>query len=191
MQTQALIILDHVLKQPFSALGTIERNIETKFIYFVLCALDWHPVEDIAFCFHIPKTKIGEPAKAAHAADFALKDEKGLCVVGDAKSSSVTKAAWNRGILQVRRYQEVLGTPLAFLTSGDRWCVFGAQGAVIDDFRIEDLDGRTGMALVDRLKPNLGKGKCVSGQVVDTHVWRYGLCPPEYYAPNKTLKRTP
>ena len=175
MKDQSLTILDRVLNNPQPVLGSVERNTEIKVVLFTLCALGWDPVSEIAFAFQIWRQKV-PPAKAAQAADFVLQDGIGLCAVGEAKHWGAKDPAWDRGLKQIRRYQEALHTPRAFLTSGNRWHVFDESGSDLVDFTIDDLESKTARSLVDRLTPFLGKGK-FAGQTVDPETWQYGLCP--------------
>jgi hypothetical protein len=188
MRDHSLTILDRVLEQPVPALGSIERNTEIKLVFFTLCALGWDPVDDIAFAFQISTKNLHGTAKAAHAADFALRDDKGLCAIGEAKHWGAKELSWAQGLKQVRRYQEALKTPLAFITCGNRWCVLDESGSIALELHIEDLPKPRAGELVNRLAPFLEKGACKKGQVTDPNVWRYGLCPPLYYAHNKATR---
>jgi hypothetical protein len=178
MRDHSLTIIDRVLKQPVPVLGSIERNTEIKLVLFTLCALGWDPIDDIAFAFQISTKNLHGTAKAAHAADFALRDNIGLCAIGEAKHWGVKGLSWARGLNQVRRYQDALKTPLAFITCGNRWCVFGESSLLVDDFSIDELPTPKAIPLVNRLARFLAKGACLKGQVMDPDIWRYGLSPP-------------
>ncbi|MHC4342813.1 MAG: hypothetical protein ACYSX0_21690 [Planctomycetota bacterium] len=121
-------LLQQALDAPDTCLGTVERNTEIKTIYFALWALGWNPVRDIALGFHIPRTKLGEGAKAAHAADFALRDSVGLCAIGEAKHWFVGERAWDNALPQIQRYQRAIKTPRAFLSCGRWWLVLNEDG---------------------------------------------------------------
>jgi hypothetical protein len=175
MEEHALQIIDRVFTDPEEVLGTIERNTEIKVALFVLCALGWDVAKDMAFAFQIRRGTI-DGAKAAHAADFALRDEQGLCAIGEVKHWQVPDIGWARGLVQVQRYQRALGTPRAFLTCGRRWVILDPSGLVLQDVRMRDAVA-SAAGLIAALKPFLGKG-CIDGQVADTTIWRYGLSPP-------------
>jgi len=175
MKGHALAIVDRAITNPRDALGTIERNTEIKVVLFVLCALGWDVASDLSFAFQIKRATL-DGAKAANAADFALKDDLGLCAIGEAKQWGVDDRGWDRGLAQVKRYQRALGTPRAFLTCGKRWIVLDQSQNVADDIRV---DKRTpnATALVARLEPFLGKGR-IEGQVTNAGLWHYGVSPP-------------
>lgn len=142
---------------------------------FVLCALGWDIVTDIAFAFQIHRSTF-RYAGAAKAADFALKDDQGLCAIGEAKQWDVTKLKWENGFMQIKEYQQALGTPRAFLTCGKRWVVLDEHGNISLDVSIDERV-RDATGLVARLEPFLGKGR-FGGQVTNRHRWSYGISPP-------------
>jgi predicted type IV restriction endonuclease len=168
------IVLDaheRALQAPEKFLGTVERNTEVKTAYLALWALGWDPIEDIALGFHIARSKLGEDAKMAQAADFALRDEIGLCAIGEAKQWFMDENAWSRGIDQLRRYQKAVPVPRAFLTCGRRWLVLDEAGRMLID-----VEGTNSRPLIETLRPHVGKGN-VSGQLRDGGTWDYGINP--------------
>jgi hypothetical protein len=163
--------LDAVFRSPERCVGTVERNTEIKVVLPILVALGWNIAKDIALCFQIDRRKIGTGARAAHAADFALRTPRGLVGIGEGKQWYAGSAAWADGEAQVRRYQQALGLPRAFLTTGRRWLVLGANGeALIDKQRLEPE------LLIADLRPVLAR-KSVPEAANSRESWDYGLRP--------------
>jgi len=173
-------LLQLALDRPDSYLGTVERNTEIKAIYFALWAIGWNPIQDIALGFHIPRSKLGDRAKAAHAADFALRDSIGLCAIGEAKHWFIGDKAWTNAISQIRRYQSAVNTPRAFLSCGFRWLVLDENSEVTLDTRDRDAQ-----ALIEELRPVLGPNG-MKNQVNDPAVWDYGIRPSSQRAIRQT-----
>ncbi len=163
--------LQRALEAPEKFLGTVERNTEIKSVYLALWALGWDPVEDIALGFHIHREKIEPEAKAAVAADFALRDEIGLCAIGEAKQWFANEKTWSEAIDQLRRYQKAIPVPRAFLTCGRRWLVLDETGALL-----VDVESTNSGQLIDTLRPHIGKGN-VQKQLRDESIWNYGINP--------------
>jgi len=151
--------------EPWSATLKSRRSISP------VWALGWNPIRDIALGFHIPRAKLDGGAKAANAADFALRDDIGLCAIGEAKHWFIGDKAWNNAIAQARRYQSAVGTPRAFLSCGARWIILNEAGDVT-----LDIEGTNAVSLVAQLQPILGPGT-MSGQVANSAVWDYGIRP--------------
>jgi len=163
--------LNAIFERPERYLGTVEANVEVKVVLPFLIRLGWNVTLDIALCFQIERTKIGEGARAAHAADFALRKEDGLVAVGEVKQWHAGTSAWADGEAQVRRYQRALRLPRAFLTTGQRWLVLGAAGEVLFDRASSEP-----ATLIRELGPVLGPGSIpdTSSEEAD---WAYGLRP--------------
>src|SRR5690349_12591541 len=113
-----LPMLDRAFQMPAEVLGTVERNTEIKIGLFTLWALGWDPVEDIACAAQIPRQKCGPTAKAAHAADFLVRDGENVCIIGEAKHWQASEKQWDQGVKQLHRYRKAIGVPAAFLTTG-------------------------------------------------------------------------
>lgn len=164
-------LLQLALDTPDTCLGTVERNTEIKIVYFALWALGWNPIRDIALGFHIPRSKLGEGAKAAHAADFALRDDVGVCAIGEAKHWFIGEKAWKNVISQIERYQRAVKTPRAFLSCGSRWLVLNEDGRATLDIRDTNAE-----SLIEQLRPVLGPSS-MKNQIDDPAVWGYGIRP--------------
>lgn len=171
MKIDRIELLDQIFANPKKYLGTIERNTEIKVVYLILQALGWNPVQDTALAFQIPRKKVGEIARAAHAVDFALRDAVGLCALGEAKQWFIRDKEWAVAVNQIKRYQTAVRAPRAFLSCGWRWIIFDEAGK--ESHRIE---GKKAPLLIEKLKPLLGKGT-IPNQLDDKSIWEYGMCP--------------
>ena len=172
MKIDRIELLDQIFANPKKYLGTIERNTEIKVVYLILQALGWNTVEDIALAFQIPRKKVGEIAKAAHAVDFAVRDAVGLCALGETKQWFIRDKEWAVAVNQIKRYQTAVHAPRTFLSRGWRGVIFDVSGKEI--YQVEEKSKVT--ALIEKLKPLLGKG-CIPNQLSDESIWEYGLCP--------------
>ncbi|MBI4820317.1 MAG: hypothetical protein HY791_28890 [Deltaproteobacteria bacterium] len=124
-------ILQRCLEDPNNSVGGVERNTEQKFILLTLAELGWDIADQLAFNFQIQKELVSEGALASVAADVVARDSVGLCLVGEVKSWRVGEEA-KGGLIahrgQLRRYTDALCPARSFLTSGQRWIVFGPEG---------------------------------------------------------------
>lgn len=165
-----LDVIQRIFEDAEDSLGTIERNTEVKVVFLVLWELGWDPVHEIALCFHIPRSRVRPPAKAAVAADLALRDELGLCGIGEVKQWCYKKD-WANAERQISRYRDALEVPLAFVTRGRRWTVWECD-------KRHDFDNPSAPALIQELRAVLGR-RCVNvARRPDADkVWRFGLNP--------------
>jgi hypothetical protein len=159
------------LDAPERLLGTVERNTEIKTAYLALWVLGWDPVEDVAFGFHVAPTEPGVRANKTRAADLVLRDQVGLCAIGEVKHWFSDDKDWSIGIEELRRYQRAVPVPRAFLTCGRRWLILDEDGHMLID-----VEGKDSRKLIEVLRPHLGKGS-IDGQLRDRRAWNYGINP--------------
>jgi hypothetical protein len=174
MERQLIETIDRAFREPETALGGGERNVEIKIVFLVLWALGWDPVKDVFLGFQIPKEKIGDRAEASHAADFVLRgDQDRVCVVGEAKEWFIDEKGkrWEEGIRQIERYTKALPVSRAFLACGKKWRIIDANLGVLDEF--EPKDARV---LIERLRPCIGKEQVKDkGGLYTAKNWQLGL----------------
>ncbi len=153
---------------PETSLGTIERNTEMKVVFLMLWELGWDPVLEIAGCFQIRRESFEPASRSALAVDVALRDNLGLCAIGEIKQWFDDD--WPKGRSQLLRYQSSLKVPRAFLTCGWKWTVF-ADG---EPRTFENR--RDAAALIGDLKDVLGAG-AINRTPRPEALWKYGMCP--------------
>lgn len=156
-------------------LGTSERNIEIKVILPMLCELSWEPTRDISWCFQIDRFTCKPPAEASLAADLALRDDIGLCAVGEIKywDAGQKEKDWAKAVAQARQYQLALAAPRAFISCGWRWTILDEHGNLADEFKEMNVE-----LLLKKLKPFLARG-LITNQVRDHSVWKFGVRPSD------------
>jgi hypothetical protein len=161
-------VIQRAFDAPSTSLGTVERNTEIKVVFLMLWELGWDPVNKIATCFQIRRDSFKPPAKAALAADPALRDDFGLCAIGEVKQWY--DSDWPKAEEQLRRYQSSLMLPRAFLTCGWKW-------TVLTESESHHFENRNDAALLlDNLRALLGAG-LINKTAREQDLWRYGLCP--------------
>lgn len=115
-------ILANCFNHPPNTLGRSEDSVLIKVVFMLLWDLGWDPVNQIMLGFEVPKERMGTDQKAAVVPDIVVADRTGIYLVGEVKHWYTNLS--NTHLEQVRRYQQALGGPRAFLTNGHHWVIF-------------------------------------------------------------------
>lgn len=154
-------LLARTLSDPHAALGRIEGNVEAKALGPALAMLGWDLVGQVHWQFQLRSTP------TALSADAVIGDAQGVWAVCETKAlGALTQAADG----QVLGYRDALGAPLALLTDGLRWRLWGA----VDTTPLVTCDAVDTEQLLAVLAPHLDADTASASAWKSPEVWEYG-----------------